>query len=179
MPERALEPAVERIVMVAPVDAILQAAQPWPHVRAMVPEDIPWTAAAAWECYPRRTPFDSWDGVVELTQSVFRNEAGEFMPVASPVALTDEGFIAGFVTTVYRCILKDDLPDCPYILDCIVLPDHRRQGVAAGMLAAAARALKAVGEREVALTVYDDNDAAKALYASLGFTEFLRRPASD
>ncbi len=165
--------------MVAPVDAILQAAQPWPHVRAMVPEDIPWVAAAAWECYPRRTPFDTWDGVVELTQSMFRNEAGEFMPVASPVALTEDDYIAGFVTAVYRCTLRDDLPDCPYILDCITLPDHRRRGVAAGLLAASARALKAVGEREVALTVYDDNEAGKALYSRLGFVEVMRRPASS
>ncbi|SEJ52287.1 Ribosomal protein S18 acetylase RimI [Demequina mangrovi] len=170
---------VDRIVMVAPVDAILQASAPWPHVRAAVPEDIPWIAGAVWDAYPQRPPYEpEWDDVVASTQSMFKNEAGDFMPVASPVGLTEDGEVAGIVTVVQRCTLRDDLPDAPYVLDCITLPDHRRTGVASGLIAASARALKAVGEREMALTVDADNEDALRVYTRLGFVETMRRPAS-
>ncbi|WP_062460941.1 GNAT family N-acetyltransferase [Demequina soli] len=174
--EPHVEPPVERIVMKAPVAAVLEAATPWSHVRALVPEDIPWLAGAVWECYPRREPFHDWDRVVAMTQSMFKNEAGPFMPVASPVAITEDGGIAGAVTVVHRCTLLDDLPDCPYILDCLTLPDHRGRGVASGLLAAAARAVKAVGETHLALTVDVDNEPALRVYRRLGFTEVMRRP---
>ncbi|WP_062529145.1 GNAT family N-acetyltransferase [Demequina rhizosphaerae] len=179
MAENATEQPYDRIVMRAPVGAILEAATPWSHVRAMVPEDIPWLAAAVWECYPRRGSFTDWDRVVELTQGMFKNEAGEFMPVASPVAVTDDGYIAGAVTVVHRLTLKDDAPDCPYVLDCLTLPDHRRKGVASGLLAASARALKAVGETDLALTCDADNEGALALYEKLGFEEIMRGPAGS
>ncbi|MDN4475830.1 GNAT family N-acetyltransferase [Demequina sp. SYSU T00192] len=180
MAENAMEQPYDRIVMRAPVAAILAAATPWSHVRAMVPEDIPWLAAAVWDAYPQRPPYEpDWDGVVASTQSMFKNEAGAFMPVASPVALTEDGFIAGAVTVVQRCTLRDDLPDAPYVLDCITLPDHRRQGVASGLLAASARALKAVGEKDLALTCDADNEAALALYEKLGFVEVMRRSAGS
>ncbi|WP_062287570.1 GNAT family N-acetyltransferase [Demequina phytophila] len=168
--------SIGRIVMQAPVAAILAAATPWSHVRAMVPEDIPWLAGAVWDAYPHRGPYQpTWDEVVAETQGMFKNAAGDFMPVASPVGLAEDGSIAGAVTVVQRCTLRDDLPDSPYVLDCISLPDHRRRGVAAGLLAASSRALKAVGETHLALTVDVDNAPARALYEKLGFVELMRR----
>ncbi|MDX5318175.1 MAG: GNAT family N-acetyltransferase [Actinomycetes bacterium] len=167
----------ERIVMSASVEDVLAAAEPWPRTRAMVPEDIPWLAEAVWELFPHVAPFTDWDAVVDLTQRMFRGELGDFMPVASPVALTDDGYIAGALASVGRFTGRPDAPDCPYILACLTLPDHRRKGVAAGLLAAAARAAKAVGESRLALTVDEPNDAARALYARHGFVEEARLPA--
>ena len=167
-----------RLVMTAPVDAILASATPWPHVRALQPEDIPWLAAASWEAYEGHRDFESWDATVASTQAMFTGHWGAFMPVASPVAFTEDGLVAGAVATVHRIVLED-APDCPYILNCLTLPDHRRRGVASGLLAATARAAKAVGESHLGLTVDESNAGAREVYGRLGFVEVSRGPAGS
>ncbi len=169
---------VERIVMIASVADIVAAARPWPLVRPMETEALPWLAAATWDAFPHRPPFDTWDSVVALAQAVFRGEWGEFMPVASPVAVTPDGYIAGAVATVLR-VPREGAPDCPYVLNCLTLPEHRRQGVAEGLLAAAALGVAAVGETRLGLTVDEENAPARALYAKLGFVEVSRGPAGS
>ena len=101
-----------RLVMTAPVDSILASASPWPHVRALQPEDIPWLAAASWEAYEGRRDFETWDATVATTQAMLTGRWGPFMPVASPVAFTAEGAVAGAVATVHR-LAVDDAPNCP------------------------------------------------------------------
>ena len=158
------------------VEDVLAAAEPWPHVRPVRIEDLPWLAEASWDASPHRAPVATWDAQVEQQQAIFRSEAGELMPVASPVAITDDDFIAGAVVTVLRPT-DDGLPDCPFVLDCVTLPDHRRQGVASGLLASAARAAKAVGETHLAIGVDADNADALAFLDTLGFEETMRGPA--
>lgn len=167
-----------RIVMTARVEDILASATPWPRVRALQPEDIPWLAAASWEAYHGFRDFETWEATVASTQEMFTGRWGDAMPVASPVAVTEDGLIAGAVATVHR-LDWDQAPDHPYILNCIVLPDHRRRGVARGLLAAAARGAKAVGERSLGLTVDEDAVGPRALYEGVGFVEVSRGPAGS
>ena len=57
-----------------------------------------------------------------------------------------------------------------YLLnDLFVAANARRQGVAAGLLRAAAAHAKALGAIELALSTARDNHAAQALYESLGW----------
>jgi ribosomal protein S18 acetylase RimI-like enzyme len=166
-----------RIVMTANVRDILDAAQPWPTIRAITSEDIPWLANAAFESYPRRGLHRDWDATVAVTQEIFRGEWGPYMQVASPAALSEDGEILGGVTTVLR-LAREDAPDHPYVLNCLTLPEHRGRGVASGLLAATARAVAAVGETHVGLTVDEDNADARRLYARLGFAEVSRGPSA-
>lgn len=169
---------VERVVLIADADAVLDAAVPWPRTRALEIEDLPWLTQAAWDAYPHRAPFESQEAVFRHHQEIFLGEWGAFMPIASPVALTEDGYIAGAVATVLR-VSREGAPDCPAVLTCLTLPDHRRRGVAAGLLAVAARGAKAVGERRLALAVDEPNEAARALCARLGFVEVSRGPAGS
>ncbi len=164
---------VMRLVMAAPVASILASASPWPRVRALQPEDIPWLAQLSWDAYQGGHMFETWDDAVVSTQGIFTGTWGEFMPVASPVALTEDGYIAGVVATVHR-MTRPDSPDSPYVLNCVTVPEHRRAGVASGLLAAAARGAKAVGETHLGLTVDESNAAARSVYERLGFVETSR-----
>ena len=55
------------------------------------------------------------------------------------------------------------------ILTLVTMPAHRRVGVAAALLEAAAGAARAGGASALFLEVADDNAAARALYAGAGF----------
>ncbi len=63
------------------------------------------------------------------------------------------------------------------ILTLGVLPKFRRRGIAARMLASVAERLSGAGCRRLLLEVAEDNEAARALYGKLGFTEVGRRPS--
>ncbi len=63
-------------------------------------------------------------------------------------------------------------PDGNGYIDFVgVAPQHRRQGVGAGLIRAGLNALQTIGCDSVHLTVREHNEAARALYASLGFHE--------
>lgn len=61
------------------------------------------------------------------------------------------------------------------ILTLAVLPEHRRQGLARTLLEAATAEAAAHGATVLFLEVATRNDAARTLYASLGFVEVGRR----
>jgi GNAT superfamily N-acetyltransferase len=62
-----------------------------------------------------------------------------------------------------------------YLLnDLFVAADARRQGVAAGLLRAAAAHAKALGAIELSLSTARDNAAAQALYEALGWQRDTR-----
>ncbi|WP_159451437.1 N-acetyltransferase [Demequina sp. NBRC 110054] len=165
-----------RIRMQASLADVAASAPTPPSHRPGSMDDLEWQSELAWEVYPRRHPFASWEAVEALNAEMRAGEWGELVPEASPVAETDDGRVRGFVATIRR-VPKFDLPDCPYVINVITAPEFRRQGIAAGLLGAAAAALLADGEIEIALTVDDDNPSAIALYESLGFTEIGRVPA--
>ena len=62
------------------------------------------------------------------------------------------------------------------VMNVAVLPEFRRQGVACELVNALVKALSAKQVRSLALEVRASNEAARALYAKLGFSEVGRRP---
>lgn len=62
------------------------------------------------------------------------------------------------------------------ILTILALPPFRRQGIAAALLAAAAREAEKRGAAALFLEVAADNMAGLALYSANGFSEVGRRP---
>jgi ribosomal protein S18 acetylase RimI-like enzyme len=63
------------------------------------------------------------------------------------------------------------LSDPPELQDVSVLPAHRRRGVATALTRAAEQEAAARGYTVLRLTVGVDNDAAQALYRSLGYRD--------
>ncbi len=72
-------------------------------------------------------------------------------------------------------ILIRAVADEAEILTLAVVPDARRQGIAAHLLDEAAAMLRAGGTRRLFLEVAADNTAARALYAKYGFAPTGRR----
>jgi ribosomal protein S18 acetylase RimI-like enzyme len=56
-------------------------------------------------------------------------------------------------------------------LGMTVAPDWRRKGVGSALMSEVIRWARSVGVEKLALSVYPDNDAARALYGSFGFQE--------
>ena len=59
----------------------------------------------------------------------------------------------------------------PELQDVYVLPERRRTGLAAALTAAAEQLAAGRGHARLTLTVGLDNDAARALYAKLGYAD--------
>lgn len=75
---------------------------------------------------------------------------------------------AGFVL----CLAADPAVD---IAALGVLPEHRRRGIGAALVAAAARSARTAGAEALLLEVAADNAAAIALYRGCGFAPAARR----
>ena len=61
------------------------------------------------------------------------------------------------------------------MMNLAVAPQFRRQGVGEALVNALTASLKQLGSRCLTLEVRDSNEAARALYGKLGFTEIGRR----
>ena len=61
------------------------------------------------------------------------------------------------------------------MMNLAVAPQFRRQGVGETLVNALTASLKELGSRCLTLEVRDSNEAARALYGKLGFTEIGRR----
>jgi RimJ/RimL family protein N-acetyltransferase len=70
-------------------------------------------------------------------------------------------------------VAREDSPVTRHVasLGMAVAPDWRRRGVGAALLAEAIRWGRSVGVEKLALSVYPDNHAARALYAKFGFQD--------
>jgi ribosomal protein S18 acetylase RimI-like enzyme len=97
-------------------------------------------------------------------------EYGELWVAASPLVMVDAQ-LAGAIQVVRRAPWPDT-PDCPFVIELFVAPEHRRQGLARLLLHEAMTVVAAAAAAEIALRVAEDNVAARGLYASLGFSEW-------
>lgn len=57
----------------------------------------------------------------------------------------------------------------PYVLMLYVAPDHRRRGIATALLGVAHQWTQQQGHGQITLQVFSNNQAAQALYQSLGY----------
>ena len=86
-----------------------------------------------------------------------RSESGEERPATTPAA-DPAGYLVAF---------HDD--EAGYVAELVVAPEYRREGRARRLLAAAFDRLSEAGCDSIGLAVRPDNDAARALYESMGF----------
>jgi ribosomal-protein-alanine N-acetyltransferase len=84
---------------------------------------------------------------------------------------------AGLIDDRGGFILVRRAADQANIVTLAVIPDLRRQGLAAGLLAAALATLRAEAVAEVFLEVAHTNTAAAALYRKFGFVNAGQRKA--
>lgn len=85
----------------------------------------------------------------------------------TPVGLVNA--IEGFSTFACRPLVN--------VHDVVVLPDHRRRGIAAQMFEAIEAIASERGACKLTLEVLDGNAPARALYQRLGFTAYQLDPA--
>ncbi len=113
-------------------------------------------------CFPEEPWSAEAISTLAAGPGVFALTANAGAAAADPAAL-------GFV--MVRCIADE----CEILTLC-VHPGQRRQGLGRALLLAAMARARALGAERVLLEVAEDNGAARALYGSLGFVEFSRRP---
>lgn len=85
------------------------------------------------------------------------------------------GFLAGARGVPGGFVLARVAADEAEILTLAVLPASRRAGLAGMLLRAAWSRAAAAGETRILLEVAEDNTAARALYAKIGFEQVGRR----
>lgn len=71
-------------------------------------------------------------------------------------------------------VLVTTSPETAHVAEIVVAPDHRREGRARRLLAAALARLRKTDATRVELAVEPDNNAARRLYGSLGFEDVRR-----
>jgi GNAT superfamily N-acetyltransferase len=86
------------------------------------------------------------------------------------VAQAPDGSLAGFtVGTVEPEVPIFWIPECGWIHDLWVEPQHRRSGAATALAQAAIDAFRAIGVKQVRLDTGSFNEPARAFFATLGF----------
>ena len=158
------------VYCVADVQAVVERAQALPgrvELRPMTEADLPALAALYLLAYAPAV--DRLEDAVAEMESAFDGTWGDLWRNASPVALADKEPV-GFVQSVRRPSM-DDAPDCPWLIEVVTHPGHRRAGLARALVGFACDVILAAGETRVGLTVDDTNLPALSLYRSLGFIE--------
>jgi len=107
-------------------------------------------------------------------RAAFAGDYGELWPEASLVAVTAQRDLVAAVQIVRRAPWPDT-PDGPFAIELFTARDHRRRGLARGLLLGALHVVARDRQPRLALRVAADNHAALALYRELGFHDW--RPA--
>ena len=123
----------------------------------------------------RKMPAREVPQVAELEKICFsqpwseKSVAGELdNPLALWLVAMEGDRLAGYVGS-------QTVMDETDMMNLAVAPQFRRQGVGEALVNALTASLKELGSRCLTLEVRDSNEAARALYGKLGFTEIGRR----
>lgn len=90
-------------------------------------------------------------------------------PLSLWLVAEEDGAVVGYIGS-------QTVPDESDMMNVAVHPDHRRKGIAEGLVDALCAALKERGSVSLTLEVRASNEPAKALYEKLGFEQVGRRP---
>jgi ribosomal protein S18 acetylase RimI-like enzyme len=111
--------------------------------------------------------------VAEESLELARKELGELLPLGLETpghhlfAIVDREAVQ--VGTLWFAVRKKFGADIAYVFDVAILPEHRRRGHAARAFLALDEEVRRLGLSGIALHVFGHNEAARALYAGLGF----------
>ncbi|NIA25563.1 MAG: GNAT family N-acetyltransferase [Gammaproteobacteria bacterium] len=122
------------------------------------------------EAYEPGVACDSLQEATDDIKASFEGEYGEYWYEASPIAEVDGRVVSAVM--VVRTAPWDDTPDCPFIIELFTARDYRRLGLARLLMRHCFAVVRGNGEIAVALRVAGDNTPARALYESLGFTNW-------
>ena len=139
-------------------------------VRSSNAADLRQLGMLYFEAYEPGVVCDSLDEATGDIKASFDGEYGEYWYEAFP-AIEADGRIVSAVMTVRRAPWSDT-PDCPFIIELFTARDHRRQGLARLLMRHCFAVVRRKGETAVALRVAEENTPARALYQSLGFTDW-------
>ena len=90
--------------------------------------------------------------------------------------LADHFLVAKSGATVVGYVVAREIGDAAEVLNVAVAPARRRQGIARALVQHVLDELRGAGCRMAFLEVRPSNDAARAVYAALGFRPVGRRP---
>lgn len=117
--------------------------------------------------YPPGVAGETVDEAIADVRATFDGTYGAFWPEGSALVRAHGDPVAAILTV--RRAPWDDTPDCPFVVELFTARAHRRRGLAGALVAGCLAAARAAGEPALALRVDEENDAARRLYASLGF----------
>ena len=133
----------------------MTAASPRPEegrlVRRMLTSDLPRVLRIAAQSLPNPWGEEVWRGELES-------------PFGLYLVLEEAGVLAGFIGVKHVAGEVD-------VMTVAVAPEKRGRGCARALVRAVLEAPESCGARRVHLEVRPSNKAARALYASLGFTQ--------
>lgn len=161
----------QRLTMIATLSSALNSRRPLPHgysARPMSERDSSALAELYFEAYPRDVVADRVAAADEIERS-FLGEYGVIDLALSPVIECQGGLVASVMTVLEAP--WDDVPRDPFIIEVMVHPGHRRRGLAEYAIQLVASDMPTSSVPTLALRVMSDNDAARRLYAKLGFKE--------
>lgn len=136
------------------------------RIRALTPGDVEHWARLRHELWPE-------DSLAQHRAEAERFRPGSSIePVEVLLAVTDDGRVLGFAELSIRNIVDACAPGrVGYLEGWYVVPDARRQGVGAALVAAGERWAREQGCREFASDADLTNEASHAAHRALGFTE--------
>lgn len=111
------------------------------------------------------------DSVAEdakLLAEIQEGRLGRYLPEASAAAVAPEGELVGVVLSAEQSLTR------AVMLDLVVHPTHRREGLGRALATFAIRACAALGYAQLRLWVTTANVPAATLYESLGFRRVER-----
>jgi [ribosomal protein S18]-alanine N-acetyltransferase len=129
------------------------------HIRPAEPDDVDDVARLEQECLGA----DAW------SEGLVRHGIEGELPTISYLVAEQDGEVVGHAVT-------STVGDIAELQRIAVTEDHRREGVAARLLAAVVDAERQTLADRLLLEVREDNNGAIEFYAGQGFVEIDRRP---